>query len=103
MGRLSPTKHPQDLRFGEVIEQLSTSYKTEELKALVGSMLGWGPSEVKYEDHRAIMEILSDIVLGKESSFRIMLNKPLTELPLYLVNGAKDDRKIAKWRLRCGK
>jgi hypothetical protein len=93
----------EDTRFSDIIELLGSSYTTDELKHLAGSILGWGPSEVKYEDHKAIMEILSDIVLGNESSFQIMLGKPLAELPLYLINGATNDRKIAKWRLRCGR
>ena len=93
----------EDNRSQDIIDHLKGSFTAAERKSLVSDILGWNPPNDEHGQDTSIMEILSDMVLGKESSFKIMLEKDLEELPLYLINGAKNDRCIAKWRLRCGK
>jgi hypothetical protein len=96
-------KPSEDDRFSGTIQHVKETFTADERRSLVEGLLGWDPSDSKYDNEDAIMEILSDLVLGKESSFNIMLHKGLEELPLYIINGAKNDKVIAQWRLRCGK
>jgi hypothetical protein len=92
-----------DNRIQRVLGLFKSRYSLKEVISLISSRLSWSKTQdLKYYDEQAIYELLMDFILSYETELESLLNKDISEMPLYLNDENDFCKLLAKWRLSCG-